>query len=250
MFLLKKILESFVLPPGMVVVILAALAVYLWKRERKAAVVCAVLSAVIWAGTSKVFSDELIKPLELVYALPDNPRGDAIVLLCGGFRGGGRPYSSSERLAPGTLERSAAAYKLYKDTGLPIVVSGGAPFSSEPESEAAAAWLKELGVPDGKLTVEKASRDTRENADLTMKLCGEKGYKRIILVTSAYHMPRSVLLFAKSGASDLVPFPVARRSGGPLYVRDWLPGSGVVEARLALNEYLGLAWYRLYFAFF
>jgi len=249
MFLIKKIVGAFVLPPGFLVVVLAGLAFYFRKRARGAALVCAALAALVWVGTTKIFCNVLLGPLERSYSTPAKPQGDVIVLLCGGFRGGGKPYSASERLAPGTLERAAAAFKLQRDTGLPILVSGGAPFSEAPEAEAAAAFLKELGVPENKLIKEENSRDTRENARYSLKICGEKGYKRIILLTSAYHMPRSVLLFQKAGAAELVPFPVARRSGGPRFLNDYLPGSGP-DARLAANEYLGLLFYKLYFSFF
>lgn len=227
---------------------LAGLAFYLRKKSRAGAVVCVLLAALVWVGTSKVFCDVIMAPLENAYPTPARPKGDVIVLLCGGFRGGGRPYSASERLAPATLERAAAAFKLYQDTGLPILVSGGAPFSAEPEAEAAAAWLRELGVPQGKLLAEKSSRDTFENAEYTVKLCRENGFKRIILLTSAYHIPRAVLLFRKAGGVEITPFPVARRSGGPRFISDWLPGRDL-DARLAINEYCGLAYYRLYYLF-
>lgn len=249
MFVIKKIFAAFVLPPGVMVVALAGLAVYLRRRCRPAALFCAGLTLGVWCVTSKAFSELLLRPIETAYSAPAKPSGDVIILLCGGFMGGGDPYSASERLASGTLERAAVAYKLHKDTGLPVLISGGAPFSREPEAEAASAWLRELGVPGSKILAETRSRDTEENAAYSLKLCAEKSYSRPILVTSAYHMPRSVLLFKEAGAPDLTPFPVARKSGGPLYLRDWLPGGGITEVRLALNEYLGLAWYRLYFFF-
>lgn len=245
MFAIKKIITSFVLPPGFMVLVLAGLGVYLWKRERRAAVFCAAVAALLWGGTTGIFSDLLLRPLENAYVQPAKPGGDAIVMLCGGFKNGGEMFSASERLAPGTLERAASAYKLYRETGLPIVISGGAPFSAGPESEAAAAWLKELGVPADRIFAEKSSRDTKENARYSVKLCGEKGYKRIVLLTSAYHMPRAVFLFGKAGAGEITPFPVSKRSGAPFFLNDWLPGNGVTEARMALNEYLGLAWYRV-----
>jgi len=249
MFLIKKIIAAFVLPPGCLVAALAGLGFYLRKRCRPAAIVCAALSVLVWAGTTKVFCNVLLGPLERAYSVPAKPVGDVIVLLCGGFRGGGKPFSASERLAPGTLERAAAAFKLQRDTGLPLLISGGAPFSEAPEAEAAPAFLKELGVPENKLITDEKSRDTKENARFSLKLCDEKGYKKIILLTSAYHMPRSVLLFSKAGTAEIVPFPVARRSGGPRFFNDYLPGSGL-DARLALNEYLGLLYYRLYYSFF
>ncbi len=237
------------LPPGCYIVALAGLGFYLRKRARAGALVCAVLAGVMWVGSSKVFCNALMGPLEHAYSAPAKPEGDVIVLLCGGFRGGGRPFSASERLEHGTLERAAAAFKLYKDTGLPLLISGGAPFSDSPEAEAASVYLRELGVPDNKLIKEENSRDTQENARFSLKICGEKGYKKLILLTSAYHMPRSVLLFRKAGSLEIVPFPVARRSGGPRYYADYLPGGGL-EARMALNEYLGLLYYRVYYFFF
>lgn len=249
MFVIKKIITAFVLPPGIMVLALGGLAFYLRRRCRPAAFLCAALAAGTWGGTTQVFSELLLRPLEAAYSVPAKPSGDVIILLCGGFMGGWDPYSASERLAPGTLERAAAAYKLHKDTGLPVLISGGAPFSPEPESEATAAWLRELGMKSKDILTEVRSRDTEENASYSLKICGEKGFKKPLLLTSAYHMPRSVLLFKKAGAADLTPFPVAKRAGGPRYLRDWLPGSGITEARLALNEYLGLAWYRLYFFF-
>lgn len=235
------------LPPGCYIVALAGVAFYLRKRARAAGLVCAALAGLIWVGSSNVFGGLLLGPLERAYSAPEKPAGDVIVMLCGGFKGGGRPFSASERLAFGTLERADAAFKLYKDTGLPLLISGGAPFSDSPEAEAAAAYLQELGVPENKLIKEERSRDTEENARFSLKICGEKGYKKLILLTSAYHMPRSVLLFRKAGTADIVPFPVARRTGGPRFYADYLPGGGL-EARMALNEYLGLLYYRLYYS--
>ncbi|MGD9642376.1 MAG: YdcF family protein [Elusimicrobiales bacterium] len=248
MFLLKKIFAAFLLPPGLFVLALAGLAVYLRKRCRPAAVACTALAALLWAGSTEVFSDALLRPLEGAYKTPARPEGDVIILLCGGFRGGWKPFSASERLAPGTLERGAAAYKLQRETGLPVLISGGAPFSSEPEAEAAAAFLRELGVPGDKLLTEVLARDTRENAEYSGRICRERGYKKAILITSAFHMPRAALLFGRLGGVDLEPFPVARRAGGPRWLRDWLPGSGE-DTRRALNEYAGLLYYRLRFAF-
>ncbi len=235
------------LPPGCFVVLLAGLAFYLRKSSRRGALACAALAALVWVGTARVFSDALLHPLEYAYPAAVKPQGDVIVMLYGGFRGGGNPFSASERLAPGTLERAAAVFKLYKNTGLHLVISGGAPFSAEPEAEAAAAYLEELGVPADRIIPEKASRDTYENAAFTFRICRERGFKRVILVTSAYHMPRAVLLFKKTGFGPVTPFPVAYRSGRREhnYLVDYLPGSGL-ESRTAINEYLGLLYYRFF----
>lgn len=246
MFLLKKIVEAFVLPPGCLVVALLAVGHYLKGRCRPAALACAALAALTWVGSSRVFSDALLRPLEYKYSAPARPAGDVIVVLGGGARGG-EAVLASENLSPGTLERASAAFLLHKRTGLPLLISGGAPFSPVSEASVTAAYLVQLGVPKAEITTEEASRDTFENAAYTRKLCEARGYKNIILLTSAYHMPRSMYLFNKAGFASVTPFPVGRENRGGHYLRDWLPGQ--VDTAKALNEYLGLVYYRLYYSF-
>lgn len=246
MFWLKKIFAAFVLPPGLLVVALGGLSFYLWRRERKAAVACLVLAAFAWIFTTHVFADFALGGLESRYPRPARPEGDAIVLLCAGSRDWPEVFSAAENLYPHTLERAAAAALLHRKTRLPIIVSGGSPFTANPEAEAVARWLEEAGVPSKSILAESAARDTIESAANVKKLCDEKGYKKILLLTFAYHMPRAVFLFEKAGFAELVPFPVARRAmpGARRDLTDYLPGSSL-EARAALNERLGLLVYRL-----
>lgn len=248
MFILKKILVAFLLPPGLLVLALGGLSLYLWRRERKAAMACLALAAFTWLATTHAFADLTLIGLESRYTRPEKPEGDAIVMLCAGSRDWTNVLSAAENLYPHTLERAAAAALLHKKTGLPIVITGGSPFTAYPEAEAVARWLEEAGVPRKFLITEPAARDTIESAANVKKLCDEKGYKEILLLTFAYHMPRSVFLFKKAGFTELVPFPVARRAmpGARRDLTDYLPGSSL-EARAALNERLGLLVYRLRF---
>ena len=248
MFIFKKVAAAFLLPPGLFVAALAWLAFYLRRRSRSAAFVCLALAAAMWGYSTKVFADFVLRPLEYAYAVPDAPGGDVIVVLCAGVRVPPAYFSAGEALDNGTLERAVAAVLLHKKTRLPIIVSGGAPFSTRPEALAAGEYLREAGVSPGSIITEEAARDTYENAVFTRKLCLEKGYKKVILLTSAVHMPRAVLSFRGAGFSDLVPFPVNRISvpGEKRFFRDYLPGNGGGAGR-ALNEYLGLVFYRLYY---
>ncbi len=248
MFLLKKIIVAFVLPPGCLVVGLAGVAVYLRKRSRPAALFCAAMGVLTWVGSTKAFSDALMGRLESTYTAPAKPEGDIIVVLGGGARTSSG-YSASEALSPASLERASAAAQLQKKTGLPVLITGGASAPAEAEAVIMARYLEETGVPRKAILTEEASRNTFENAEFSLKICGEKGYKKVILVTSAYHMPRAVLLFRKAGA-EVVPFPVAKRvnSGGYRSVRDYLPGNDGDVSR-ALNEYLGLLTYKFYYSY-
>ena len=246
MFILKKIVTAFILPPGIFIVALAGMAVWLRKRNRAGSRICTGLAAIMWICSCNMVSDVLNRPLEYAYSAPAAPAGDVIIVLGGGAYNNDEIFSAGERLQPASLERESAAALVQKKTGLPVIVSGGAVFSDMPEAEASAKYLIELGVPANSVITEDQSRDTMENARFSRKLCVKKGYKKIILLTSASHMPRAVYSFKKAGFADIVPFPVSRtvQKKVKLYYHDLLPLSlnGVAHA---LNEYIGLLYYRL-----
>jgi uncharacterized SAM-binding protein YcdF (DUF218 family) len=115
-------------------------------------------------------------------------------------------------------------------------------------SEASGAkrlWL-ELGVPPERIIIEDKSRNTDENARFTFALLHPKPGQHYLLVTSAYHMPRTVGLFRKAGF-DVVPYPVDYRTRGNW--ADLEPGGlaseGLAHVDLAMREWTGLVMYRL-----
>lgn len=246
LFILKKTIAAFILPPGIFVAALAAASFYFRRRCKGAAWCCAVLAALLWAGTTAVFSDLLLRPLEYAYQRPAAPAGDVIIVLGGGAYDAADFFSAGESLQPASLARVSAAALLYRKTGLPVMVSGGPVFTRIAEAEAAAAYLEELGVPAKAVIKEGLARDTWENALFTRKLCAERGYKKVIVLSSASHMPRAMYLFHKAGFADIVPFPVNRTAekGKKYCFRDYLPGAAG-GAREALNEYVGLLYSRL-----
>ena len=236
------------MPPGTIVTALVLVAIYLRTRSRGGAVMCAALALVCWAGTTRVVSKAVLRPLEKEYSVPEKVEGDVIVLLCGGAGDVPIDISATAALYPATMQRTYAVAKLQKQTGLPVIVTGGAPDSDTPESVAAARYLVELGIPQAKIITEEAARDTIENAAFTSRICVEKGYKRLILVTSAYHMPRAVFLFKKAGVQEIVPYPYGHLAPASRrrHLRDFLPGDSSDLSR-AFNEYFGLLTYRLYY---
>ena len=96
--------------------------------------------------------------------------------------------------------------------------------------------------------LEEHSHTTAENAQFTAQLLKEKGIDTVLLVTHAYHMPRAVAIFEKSGVK-VVPAPTAlsvkRKGNGPV-IMSWLPSApAMYGSYMALHELVGLAWYRL-----
>jgi hypothetical protein len=114
-------------------------------------------------------------------------------------------------------------------------------------SEAAATrqFLTDLGVPAAALLFEDRSRSTRENARYSAELIQTHGFARVLLVTSAPHMPRALATFHAAGI-DAVPAPTDFEVlPEPPHLLRWLPDAqALADSTRALKEYLGLWVYR------
>jgi uncharacterized SAM-binding protein YcdF (DUF218 family) len=113
------------------------------------------------------------------------------------------------------------------------------------QAEVAGRLFLEAGVNPHRLILETESHNTYENAVLSRKLVDPQPTERWLLVTSAFHMPRSVAVF---NATDwkVIPFPTDYRSL-PKGELNWRfdVASRLREADLALHEWIGLIAYRL-----
>ncbi len=189
----------------------------------------------------------LLRPLEERFPAPaaDAAAPYGIVVL-------GGPISVALSLAHGqtALEEGAArlteaAILARRFPDAKIVYSGG---SDRLESEAAEArnLLVALGVDASRIEIEYRSRNTDQNARFTAALVEPKPEQTWWLVTSAWHMPRSMGLFEKAGFS-VRAYPVDYRSFGDArdYWPDREPSRGLRLFELAVHEWLGLAAYRL-----
>jgi uncharacterized SAM-binding protein YcdF (DUF218 family) len=145
------------------------------------------------------------------------------------------------------FRRLDEAWRLYRIRPKPILVSGGHvnPFTPEKDENLIARnFLIRWGVPKNDIFAEDRSRDTFESAVEVEKILREKNWKRYLLVTSAEHMPRSMLAFS-SKAPEPIPAPgdftVGKFKLNPLGL---LPGpSSARDIYFSLHEYLGLINY-------
>ena len=102
--------------------------------------------------------------------------------------------------------------------------------------------LLELGVPAKQIFTDTEARNTTENAANVAALCRKKSWHNIVLVTSAFHMPRSMLNFAARGL-DVVPFSCDYQLSGQmqLSIFSFVPQGFALElSAIALKEYLGI----------
>jgi uncharacterized SAM-binding protein YcdF (DUF218 family) len=151
------------------------------------------------------------------------------------------------RSAPDRMIAAAALARKYPKAR--IVFSGGSPnliSNDAREADYASEILESLGVSKARLTMERRSRNTYENAEFSKALVAPKDGERWLLVTSAYHMPRSVGLFRKAGF-NVEPYPVDWRVGGvaDIFAFSNVAGDGLGRTDVAIREWMGLLAYRL-----
>lgn len=128
-----------------------------------------------------------------------------------------------------------------------IVFTGGSAnliSNKAKEADYASALFESLGIAKTRLTMERQSRNTQENAEFTKKIVMPKPGERWLLVTSGYHMPRSVGLFRKAGFA-VEAYPVDWRVGGrsDLLAFSIIAGEGLARTDLGLREWIGLVAY-------
>jgi uncharacterized SAM-binding protein YcdF (DUF218 family) len=191
----------------------------------------------------------LLYPLESRFPPWDVARGapDGIVVL-GGAIAPDRSEAHGFAVFTDSADRVIAAAELARRyPKARIIFSGGSAnliSGDAREADYASAVFESLGVAKERLTMERRSRNTLENAVFSKELAAPKSGERWLLVTSAFHMPRSVGLFRKAGFA-IEPYPVDWRMGGRADL--WKFGTnlagGLGRLDIAAREWIGLVAY-------
>jgi uncharacterized SAM-binding protein YcdF (DUF218 family) len=138
---------------------------------------------------------------------------------------------------------------LRKFPRLKIVFSGGdgdhITRIPRPEADRARAFFDAMGVSRDTVLYERESRTTAENAALSARLAGVDVSAPWLLVTSAWHMPRSLAAFHKAGWKDVTALPVDFRSSADMPMLSYSFDRSLALWRIVLHEYAGLVWYRV-----
>ena len=235
-FVWKQLLKNLVLPPtGPLLLTFLGLLLLMVRRLRLGgAILCALGLALLWVLATPIAADSLVRWAERYPALDPGQVGDAqaIVILAGGVRVDAPEYGTS---APGatSLERLVYGARLARRTHLPVLISG-----SRFETASMSDFLhQDLGVSAQWL--ENRSRDTHENAQFSAVILARAGVHKVVLVTSAAHMARSVAEFNQAGI-EAVPAPAAMWTQRDKGVLAFIPNAdALVRAQRALYEGLG-----------
>jgi uncharacterized SAM-binding protein YcdF (DUF218 family) len=254
---LSKFLSQFIQPLGLSFLLVVG-ALLLRKRQRARTLLLIAAVLVLFLAGNRWVSLSLARSLEWRY-LPsaEIPSAEVIVVLGGATSPAEPPRPMVE--VNGAGDRVLYAAKLYQDGKAPaVLVSGGVISFLGQRSTTPAQDMFELlqlmGVPAGDIWLQSKSQNTYEDALYSAEILREKGIRRILLVTSALHMPRSVALFEAQGL-EVVPLPAdfavtqagweeLGRGGLAAFLTRLLPSASSLSLTTnALHEYYGLLAY-------
>jgi uncharacterized SAM-binding protein YcdF (DUF218 family) len=247
MLFLHKLLPIFVLPLAWV---FALLAIALIRKKRWPLIAALV---VLYLASLPVVGTSLWRALESRYpqvALDGVQHADAVVPLGGIF---GPPAGCQGCLANlgEASERLEAGIELWqrKKADYLVFTAGRIPWENRAEAEGARSTRAAVarGVPADKIVVTGEVGNTADEARAVAAVLHERGWSKIILVTSAWHMPRAARMFRKAGI-DFVPFPVDYQVDpqSPLTLLDFLPrAEGLERTEATLRELLGIVFYAI-----
>jgi uncharacterized SAM-binding protein YcdF (DUF218 family) len=237
---LKKLVEIAVFPPGIIIIgFLAAGFLALARKIRYTFAVSLFFAIALYAFSTGPVKNLLIAPLENSYHKPINVKAlkaDAIVVLGAGAYNG-------KTLDGDSLNRLIGGFILYRKLRIPIIFSGGYSTSTVSTAKIARNILLKMGVKRRYILIDDKSDDTNRNAVDTKAICLKHKFKRIILVTSAYHMARAVLLFKRTGLK-IIPYPTDYKgNAGRHNFYSFLPSLGNLGISAeAIHEYLGYTY--------
>jgi uncharacterized SAM-binding protein YcdF (DUF218 family) len=255
---LSKIIPPLVYPLGFTcLLIIAALVFYRKIRLQRFLLILAL--CLLFLCSNRWVAWGLTRSLEWQHLPPAQiSHEDVIVVLGGGTQSALYPRQMVE--VNGAGDRIIYAFWLYQQGKADhlLLTGGSIDWLSSEENPATdmLSLLRVFGVPEEAIWLEPDSRNTYEDAKYSAELLKENGISRIILVTSALHMPRSVALFKKQGI-EVIPAPadfIVTQKGwdnlsktnfaGQLF--NLLPGAeNLSNTSRALKEYLGILVYRI-----
>lgn len=234
-----------ILPTAVALLFLAILLLYFSRRRSFLLVVLTILG--VGLAGAEPLPRALLATLDSPFAElapPEWGESNAIILLGSGtVRIGGKSFP--DVIGYGRVTEAATAYRACVAGGhsCTIVASGGAPRGqAEAEADVMAETLIGLGVPESDIVRETRSRNTFENARFTRQALIDKSFERIFLITSGFHMRRSLLYFRHFGISAK-PLPAFTLEPE----KTWIPVAfNVALTDIALHEYVGMVRYRFY----
>lgn len=245
-YLLSHLIDRVTSPIVVMLILLLVALVLRWRGRPRAAFGTAVIGVVLlYLSAIPPVTNLLLRPLESAFPSLDNahlPQGIVGIAVLGASY---TPHDGVPITAaiPGEgLPRVAEGVRLAKHYGssVRLVLSGGVPKDSMRVASAKgyAIFARDMGIDPASIVVLDDAINTSDEVRNLIKLFGKSPF---LLVTSATHMKRSMMLFEGTGAHP-IPAPTGQRAGEPVEPFGYLVprARNVVITELAIHEYIGI----------
>jgi len=252
-FIASKLIGALLRPDTWIVLALAVivLAVVL-NRRRFALWVGSVMLSVLVALAILPLGDLLLQPIERTYrAEPSLGQVDGIIVLGGGEDAGASAFWGHMQLNEGGERYTAALALARRFPQARLLFTGGSGAlldlsgSETSEADMAGRFFRDQGIAPERLLLEGKSRNTAENARLSLALATPAAGETWVLVTSAFHMPRAMRSFEATGWTGLVPWPVDYRTSAFSDGIGWNLTGNLEVLNIAIREQVGQLTYRV-----
>ncbi len=256
---LSKFLPLFIYPVGLTFVLLVLALIFRNKNKMRNGFIIAAMLLVFISGNRWV-AMSLIRSLEWRYMpIEKTEEAEVAVVLGGATEPAQYPRTAAE--VNGAADRMLYAARLYKDGSIKtLLLSGGSipwygAYTSPPALEMQEI-LNLTGVPNDVIWLETRSQNTYENALYSAEILKEHDVNKVLLITSAMHMPRSVKLFEAQGL-EVIPAPTDYTVTQAGWQNLWHPSleeffinllptyGNISQTTYALKEYVGMTVYSL-----
>jgi uncharacterized SAM-binding protein YcdF (DUF218 family) len=241
---LKPYLTAIAIPPTSLLFLILLGTFLIGSKPKLAKRVILLGVTALWMLSTNVFSvwlhNQVIPEYQLVTALDLKHRSVQAIVVLGGGVVTGAP-GADHQMSKTSLERLRLGTQLARQSGLPLIFSGGSGWGAK-DSSVSEADVAEKVLQDAfgiKLNFkESSSRDTQENAGSTWDLLSKQGIQRIAMVTHSTHMPRASAEFKKVGFY-VTEAAVGQPKIGSETLLGWFPNAANLElSQSVLRELL------------
>lgn len=240
---LKKFITFFVEPFGIVFTLLALGLIFLYiKREMQAKLFFSLSFFFLFLFSYPPFSNYLVQNLENQYPKYDYKQDVKYIHVLGNGHNTDKTQPISSNLSDGGTKRVLEGVIIHKQTpNSKIIFTGYAGYTSETNAVMNSRLASALGVSKKDMIINGVPTDTREEALFTKTLVGSEPF---VLVTSATHMPRSMMLFQSQGLNPIAAPTNFYKSEFRGYLRAPAPIYFHIST-IAIHEYLGILWAKI-----
>jgi len=239
-----KFIASLILPPGCFIIILLISALLQYKSQKEIPKLTISIAVLIYVVSIPLTANLAIHSLEYTFIPPQKLNGDVIIMLGGGATLDSPDFSGTGGLSGSAPSRLLTTLRIHNKTNLPIILSGGKVYASTgTESEIAKRQLLDLNINKNNIIIENSSRTTTENAKFTAKILNKYHFSKPIIVTSAFHMKRSMMNFSNAGIKTAIPYPTGYFTNTHVSIdlKSFIPSYDSFNTTgIALHEYLGI----------